>query len=53
MSYVKLEDLAVYKKSFLLGEAVWEMVSNWQYFEKDTIGKQIVRSADSVSANLV
>ncbi len=45
--------MAVYKKSFLLGEAVWEMISNWKYFEKDTVGKQMVRSADSVSANIV
>ena len=24
----------------------------WKYFEKDTIGKQLVRSADSISANI-
>jgi len=28
------------------------MVSLWDRFAKDTIGKQIVRSADSVSANI-
>ena len=26
--------------------------SRWNYFEKDTIGKQLTRSADSVAANL-
>ncbi len=25
---------------------------NWEYFAKDTIGKQIVRSADSIGANI-
>ena len=24
----------------------------WQYFEKDTIGKQLVRAVDSIAANL-
>jgi len=27
-------------------------VIGWDYFKKDTIGKQLVRSADSVSANI-
>ena len=30
----------------------WDLVSKWNYFEKDTIGKQLVRSADSVAANI-
>lgn len=28
------------------------IVSDWDFFAKDTIGKQLVRSADSVAANL-
>src|SRR5690606_41915432 len=35
-----------------LAERVWEIVINWDYFLKDTIGKQLVREADSVAANL-
>jgi four helix bundle protein len=35
-----------------LGESIWEIVIAWNYFEKDTIGKQLVRAADSVAANL-
>ncbi|HRG07160.1 MAG TPA: four helix bundle protein, partial [Cyclobacteriaceae bacterium] len=31
---------------------VWNLVDTWKYFEKDTIGKQLVKSADSISANL-
>ena len=34
------------------GNSVWGMVMRWGFFEKDTIGKQIVRSADSISANM-
>lgn len=35
-----------------LGEGVWQSVSQWDYFAKDTVGKQVVRSADSVAANI-
>jgi four helix bundle protein len=35
-----------------IGEQVWNEVSNWSSFERDTIGKQWVRAADSISANL-
>ena len=28
------------------------MVENWDHSQKDTIGKQLVRSADSISANI-
>ena len=31
---------------------MWEIVSKWDYFAKDTIGKQIVTSADSIGANI-
>lgn len=35
-----------------LGEEVWDVVIKWNTFEKDTLGKQFVRSADSIAANL-
>ena len=31
---------------------IWEEVIQWNQFSKDTVGKQLVRSADSISANL-
>lgn len=31
---------------------VWEEVIQWNKFDKDTLGKQLVRAADSISANL-
>ena len=31
---------------------IWFIVKKWDDFAKDTMGKQIVRSADSVGANL-
>ena len=49
---MKLEELQVYQLSMELSEKIWMIVIDWNYFEKDTIGKQLVRAADSVAANL-
>ena len=49
---MKLEELQVYQLSMEIGEKVWNIVINWDYFLKDTIGKQLVRAVDSVAANL-
>ncbi len=49
---MKLEDLQVYDSSMKIGEDVWNIVMGWENFAKDTIGKQLVRSIDSVAANL-
>jgi len=35
-----------------MGEKVWNIVAGWNYFAKDTVGKQLVRAVDSVAANL-
>ena len=35
-----------------IGECIWMQVLKWTHFQKETIGKQIVRLADSISANL-
>lgn len=48
----KLDDFKVYNLSMKVGEDVWNIVSKWNYFEKDTIGKQFVKAADSIAANL-
>jgi four helix bundle protein len=47
-----LEDFKTYQKAMELGEEIWKVVGSWSYFEKDTIGKQIVRAVDSIAANL-
>lgn len=49
---LKLEDLQVYQLSMQLAESIRSAVLKWVYFQKDTIGKQLVRSADSIAANL-
>lgn len=46
------ENLEVYKLSENLANEIWNIVEKWDYFARDTIGKQIVRSADSIGANI-
>jgi four helix bundle protein len=52
MAEFGFESLRIYKTANELGKTIWDMVSKWNWFEKDTLGKQIVRSADSVSQNI-
>ena len=49
---MKLEELKVYNQAMKVGEEIWNIVIKWDYFAKDTIGKQLVRAIDSVAANL-
>lgn len=51
-NYLTVENLSSYKKSFDFSNEVWIHVIKWDFFAKDTVGKQIVRSSDSVSANI-
>ncbi len=46
------EKLDVYKLSEQLSDVIWDIVIKWDYFAKDTVGKQLVRSADSIGANI-
>ena len=49
---MKLEELEVYNMAMKMAEKIWDIVIEWDYFSKDTMGKQLVRAADSVAANL-
>jgi four helix bundle protein len=48
----RLQDFKSYNLAMEIGESVWNIVSTRSYFEKDTVGKQFVRSTDSIAANL-
>jgi four helix bundle protein len=49
---MKFEDLEVYKLSMDMSDKIWKIVLKWDYFAKDTVGKQWVRATDSISANI-
>jgi four helix bundle protein len=46
------EDLRVYQMSEQLADAVWNLVLPWNEFARNTVGRQLVRAADSVGANI-
>ena len=46
------ENLRVYRISEQLADLIWDVVSAWKPLARDTLGKQIVRSADSIGANI-
>jgi four helix bundle protein len=48
----RIEDLEIYNLSATFAHEVWTIVVTWDYFAKDTVGKQLVRSSDSISANI-
>ncbi len=49
---MQLNDLVAYKASFILSNYTWDIVIKWDYFSKDTVGKQFIRAVDSISANI-
>ncbi|MFN6482743.1 MULTISPECIES: four helix bundle protein [unclassified Nostoc] len=52
MRRLDFEDLEVYQHSEKLANEIWHIVQGWDNFTKDTLGKQIARSADSICANI-
>jgi hypothetical protein len=46
MSKSRFENLEIYNLSEKLADLIWELVLQWEYFAKDTIGKQIVDASD-------
>jgi hypothetical protein len=52
MEKTNFENLEVYKLSERLADQIWKVVIHWDILAKDTLGKQLVRAADSVGANI-
>lgn len=52
MERTNFEKLEVYQLSEKLADDVWHIVIRWDSFSRDTVGKQIVRAADSIGANI-
>ena len=52
MAFRRFEDLRVFKLAEQLADEIWDIVSAWKYFEKNTVGQQWVDAADSVGTNL-
>jgi four helix bundle protein len=52
MSQTNFQTLDVYKLAEKLADEIWHIVIKWDALAKDTVGKQIIRSADSIGANI-
>jgi four helix bundle protein len=50
--FLELKDINAYKIAFDLSNYVWDIVNKWNYFAKDTVGRQWVEAVDSISANI-
>ncbi|NES22215.1 MAG: four helix bundle protein [Symploca sp. SIO3E6] len=52
MSSKKFQDLVVYQLSERLADEIWKIVNDWSPLAQNTVGRQIIRSADSIGANI-
>lgn len=47
-----LEDISSYTIARAVSNKVYAMISSWKWLDKQTIGIQIIRSTDSIAANI-
>ena len=52
MAKTNFETLRVYQLSEDLADQVWSIVVKWNVLARDTVGKQLIRAADSIGANI-
>ena len=48
----ELEDIRVLQIAEKIADELWSLVVEWSFFERDVVGKQLARSADSIGANI-
>jgi four helix bundle protein len=52
MMSASFESLRVYQAAEALADLVWDVVSEWKPLAQDTVGRQLIRAADSIGANI-
>src|SRR5437660_6882066 len=52
MAKSNFENLRVYQLAEQLADDIWSIVLGWEVFARDTVGKQLVKAADSIGANV-
>ena len=52
MVRTNFENLRVYQLSEEISDLIWEMVVKWKRLAQDTVGKQLIKAADSIGANI-
>ena len=49
---MELEDLRIYRLALDFGEKIWTLAIKWNNLAIDTVGKQLIKSSDSIAANI-
>lgn len=52
MPRTNFEKLDVYRLAERFAGEIWDVVLGWDSFARETVGKHIVRAADSIGANI-
>lgn len=52
MPRTSFEELQVYRLAEKLADEIWAVVVGWDQFSRATVGRQVVRAADSIGANI-
>jgi four helix bundle protein len=52
MARSNFEKLHVYQLSEMLADMIWDLVATWEHLARDTVGKQLIRAADRIGANI-
>lgn len=47
-----IEELEIYQLGMQIGASIHDMVIKWNNFEKNSMGYQLVKAADSIAANI-
>lgn len=50
---IKAGKITAYKISSKLSDKIWSIVVTWSILAQKTIGEQLIRSTDSVAANII
>lgn len=53
MAFEDIEDLRIVKGAEEISDKIWDEVIIWNYFAKNTVGRQLVKAVDSIGANIV
>jgi len=48
-----IEQMEVFRRYVEIADWAWDEVQDWSPLARDTVGKQLIRAADSIGANMV
>jgi len=50
--YLELEEISAYKMAAAFSDELWKIISDWDWFNKSSLGIQFIKSVDSIAANI-